>query len=194
VLEAYAMTEAAHQISSNPLPPRQRKPGTVGVPQGVELRILDDNGDEVGPGRQGEVCIKGDNVTRGYLNNSAANASSYTATGWFRTGDQGSLDEDGYLTITGRLKELINKAGEKISPVEMDNLLARHPAVAEAVSFAVDDDMYGQDIGVAVVLKRGKRLTEEDLRLWVAGRAVKYKIPKRVSWLASYGCRSVMLT
>ncbi|CRK46154.1 hypothetical protein BN1723_016648, partial [Verticillium longisporum] len=156
--------EAAHQMTSNPLPPAKRKPGTVGLGQGVEIKILDDQGNELAQGAEGEISIKGENVTHGYLNNAAANASSFTSSGFFRTGDQGKLDEDGYVIITGRIKELINKGGEKISPIELDNVLTRHPAVSEAVSFAIPDDMYGQDIGVAVVLKSGEKLEQDELR------------------------------
>jgi oxalate---CoA ligase len=181
VVEAYAMTEAAHQMTSNPLAAGKQKPGTVGVGQGVEVRILDEAGAELPQGAEGEICIRGENVTKGYLNNAAANASAYTAQGFFRTGDQGRLDEDGYVVITGRIKELINKAGEKISPIELDNVLTRHPAVAEVVSFAVPDDLYGQDIGVAVVLKPGASLLKDELKAWVADKLAKFKIPKEVS-------------
>lgn len=180
VLEAYAMTEAAHQMTSNPLPPAKRKPGTVGLGQGVEIKILDDQGNELAQGAEGEISIKGENVTHGYLNNAAANASSFTSSGFFRTGDQGKLDEDGYVIITGRIKELINKGGEKISPIELDNVLTRHPAVSEAVSFAIPDDMYGQDIGVAVVLKSGEKLEQDELRKWIADKLAKFKVPKKV--------------
>lgn len=182
VLEAYAMTEAAHQMTSNPLPPGKRKPGSVGIGQGVEVKILDDAGKELPQGSEGEICIRGENVTKGYLNNEEANKSSFTKEGFFRTGDQGKKDEDGYVIITGRIKELINKGGEKISPIELDNVLTRHPAVSEAVSFAVADDMYGQDIGVAVVLKSGQTLSEEELRQWVAEKLAKFKTPKKVSF------------
>ncbi|RYP30652.1 hypothetical protein DL767_006152 [Monosporascus sp. MG133] len=185
VLEAYAMTEAAHQMTSNPLPPAKRKPGTVGVGQGVEVKVLNSKGEEAPRGVEGEVCIRGENVTAGYLNNPSANAEAFVAhaqTGekFFRTGDQGRLDEDGYLVITGRIKELINKGGEKISPIELDNALARHPAVVEAVSFAVPDDLYGQEVGVAVVLKKGERLAEDELRAWAAERLAKFKVPKKI--------------
>lgn len=180
VLEAYAMTEAAHQMTSNPLPPGKRKPGTVGLGQGVEVRILDDNGKERPQGAEGEICIRGDNVTKGYLNNPSANASSFTADGFFRTGDQGKKDEDGYVIITGRIKELINKGGEKISPIELDNVLTRHGAVSEAVSFAIPDELYGQDIGVAVVVKPGQSLGQDELRRWVADKLAKFKVPKKV--------------
>ncbi|KAL2269175.1 hypothetical protein VTJ83DRAFT_4021 [Remersonia thermophila] len=181
VLEAYAMTEAAHQMTSNPLPSvGPHKPGTVGVGQGVEVTILDDAGAPVPRGGEGEICVRGDNVTRGYQNNDAANASAFTRDGWFRTGDQGRLDEDGYLVITGRIKELINKGGEKISPIELDNALSRHPAVAEAVSFAIPDDVYGQEVAVAIVVKPGQALREEGLKKWAAERLAKFKVPKKV--------------
>ncbi|KAL2262463.1 hypothetical protein VTK26DRAFT_1247 [Humicola hyalothermophila] len=180
VLEAYAMTEAAHQMTSNPLPPGKRKPGTVGLGQGVEVVILDDAGAPVPDGREGEICIRGENVTRGYLNNPEANRSAFTRDGYFRTGDQGKKDEDGYVVITGRIKELINKGGEKISPIELDNVLTRHPAVSEAVSFAIPDDMYGQDVGVAVVLKPGQKLGQDELKQWVADKLAKFKVPKKV--------------
>ncbi|KAK0672473.1 hypothetical protein QBC41DRAFT_313909 [Cercophora samala] len=180
VLEAYAMTEAAHQMTSNPLPPAKRKPGTVGVGQGVEVVILDDAGNKVPQGTEGEISIRGENVTSGYLNNPEANKTAFTASGYFRTGDQGKLDEDGYVVITGRIKELINKGGEKISPIELDNVLTRNSAVSEAVSFAIPDEMYGQDIGVAIVLKPGQKLSEEDVKKWVGDKLAKFKIPKKV--------------
>ncbi|KAF2653378.1 acetyl-CoA synthetase-like protein [Lophiostoma macrostomum CBS 122681] len=180
VLEAYAMTEAAHQMTSNPLPPGKRQPGSVGIGQGVEVKILDDAGDEVAQGKEAEICIRGENVTKGYLNNPAANASSFTKGGFFRTGDQGKKDADGYVIITGRIKELINKGGEKISPIELDNVVAQHPAVAEAVSFALEDEMYGQDVGLAVVLKAGQTLSAGELKTWMAERVAKFKLPKQI--------------
>ncbi|KAL2170340.1 hypothetical protein VTG60DRAFT_4926 [Thermothelomyces hinnuleus] len=181
VLEAYAMTEAAHQMTSNPLPSvGRRKPGTVGLGQGVEVVILDEAGNPVSQGKEGEICIRGENVTSGYLNNPSANAAAFTKDGYFRTGDQGKKDADGYVIITGRIKELINKGGEKISPIELDNVLTRHPSVSEAVSFAIPDEIYGQDIGVAVVLKPGVRLSEGELKSWVAEKLAKFKIPKKV--------------
>jgi acyl-CoA synthetase (AMP-forming)/AMP-acid ligase II len=180
VLEAYAMTEAAHQITSNPLPPGKRLPGSVGVGQGVEVKILDQDGNEVEQGAEAEICIRGENVTKGYLNNQDANKSSFTEDGFFRTIDQGKMDNDGYIFITGRIKELINKGGEKISPVEIDNVLTRHPAISEAVSFAILDEMYGQDIGVAIVLKTGESLGEDEVRTWVEERLVEFKVPRKV--------------
>jgi acyl-CoA synthetase (AMP-forming)/AMP-acid ligase II len=181
VLEAYAMTEAAHQMTSNPLPPGQRKPGSVGLGQGVEVKILNDAGDEVPQGKEGEICIRGENVTKGYLNNPSANATSFTKGGFFRTGDQGKMDSDGYVIITGRIKELINKGGEKISPIELDNVIAQHPAVSEAVSFAIEDELYGQDVGLSVVVKEGQALTAGELKAWLTERVSKFKLPKKVS-------------
>lgn len=180
------MTEAAHQMTSNPIPPSKRKPGSVGVGQGVEVRVLDDKGAEVTRGAEGEICVRGDNVTKGYLNNPAANISSYTNDGFFRTGDQGRLDEDGYVVLTGRIKELINKGGEKISPIELDNAFTHHPKVAEAVSFSVPDEVYGQDIGVAVVLRPGEAMDTDELKGWAAERLVKFKVPKKVSVLENH--------
>ncbi|KAH7043874.1 hypothetical protein B0J12DRAFT_672190 [Macrophomina phaseolina] len=181
VLEAYAMTEAAHQMTSNPLPQNgPRKPGSVGVGQGVEVKILDQDGKEVPQGKEAEICIRGENVTKGYINNPEANKTSFTKEGFFRTGDQGKVDEEGYVIITGRIKELINKGGEKISPIELDNVLAQHPAISEAVSFAIADEMYGQDVGVAVVLKEGQKLTGDELKDWLKDRVAKFKLPKKV--------------
>jgi acyl-CoA synthetase (AMP-forming)/AMP-acid ligase II len=180
VLEAYAMTEAAHQMTSNPLPPGKRQPGSVGIGQGVEVKILDGEGNEVPQGSEAEICIRGENVTKGYLNNPEANKSSFTKEGFFRTGDQGKKDKDGYVIITGRIKELINKGGEKISPIELDNVLARHPKVGEAVSFAIPDEMFGQEVAVAIVPKSGERVTEEELKKWVGEKVAKFKVPKKV--------------
>lgn len=177
------MTEAAHQMTSNPLPPGKRQPGSVGLGQGVEVRILDTNGNEVPQGQEAEICVRGDNVTKGYLNNPSANASSFTADGFFRTGDQGKKDADGYVIITGRIKELINKGGEKISPIELDNTLLHHPKVAEAVCFAIPDEgHYGEDIGAAVVLKSRDAATEEELKAWVESKLAKFKTPKKVGF------------
>ena len=194
VLEAYAMTEASHQMTSNPLPPGKRIPGSVGIGQGVEVKILDDAGKEVPLGKEAEICIRGENVTKGYLNNPAANASSFTKDGFFRTGDQGKQDADGYVFITGRIKELINKGGEKISPIELDNIVAQNPAVSEAVSFALEDEMYGQDVGIAVVLKNGQALTAAALKTWMADRVAKFKLPKQVIILIKNSCYTVVLT
>lgn len=182
VLEAYAMTEGAHQMTSNPLPPAKRFPGSVGIGQGVEVKILDQDGKEQPHGSEAEICIRGENVTKGYLNNPEANKTSFTPDGFFRTGDQGKKDKDGYVMITGRIKELINKGGEKISPVELDNIVAQNQAVGEAVHFAIDDDMYGQVVGLAIVLKDGQKITEDELRGYIASRVAKFKVPTKVKF------------
>lgn len=174
------MTEAAHQMTSNPLPPAARKPGTVGIGQGVEVRILDSDGTPLPQGSEGEICIRGVNVTKGYINNDKANQESFTRDGFFRTGDQGKLDSEGYVQITGRIKELINRGGEKISPIEVDNALAAHPAVSEAVSFALESELYGQEVGAAVVVKAGDKVTVEQLKAFVAEKLARFKIPTKI--------------
>ena len=182
VLEAYAMTEASHQITSNPLPPASHLPGSVGVPQGdVKIQVVGAEGGEVACGDEGEVCIRSPSVMTGYLSNPEANTTAFTSDGFFRTGDYGKRDENGYLFLTGRIKEFINKGGEKISPVELDNIIAGHHAVADAVSFAIDDEMYGQDVGAAVILKEGKTMSAKDLQKWMREKVAPNKIPKKVS-------------
>ena len=198
VLEAYAMTEAAHQMCSNPLPHRgRRKAGSVGFGQGVDVKVLDAQGLEVPTGGEGEICIRGENVTQGYLNNEEANKESFTAEGFFRTGDQGKMDEDGYVILTGRIKEFINRGGEKISPVELDDVIGSCPDVSEAVSFGIPSEMFGQEVGVAVVPKGAKSVTEKKILEFVATRLAGHKIPTRVSNVARmlvgadmtrYGC------
>ena len=161
VIESYGMTEAAHQMTSNLLPPGVRKPGTVGVAAGPEVAIMDaDRQSAAARARPGEIVIRGPNVTAGYQNNAKANAEAFT-NGWFRTGDQGVLDADGYLSITGRLKEIINRGGEKISPREVDEVLMDHPAVRQVVTFAVPHDKLGEDVAAAVVLREGARRHRE---------------------------------
>ncbi len=181
VLEAYAMSEATHQITSNPLPPAPHLPGSVGIPHGdIEVQILDVRGEQVTAGAEGEVCIRSPSVTTGYRSNPEANASAFTADGFFRTGDYGKRDGKGYLYLTGRIKEFINKGGEKISPVEIDHVIAAHRAVAEVVSFAIDDAMYGQDVGAAVTLKDGEELSARELQKWMREKVAPLKVPKKV--------------
>jgi acyl-CoA synthetase (AMP-forming)/AMP-acid ligase II len=182
VLEAYAMTEASHQMTCNPLPPKTRKPGTVGIAAGPEVAIMDDKGNLLPAGTIGEVVIKGSNVTAGYENNPKANAESFT-NGWFRTGDQGVMDEEGYLSITGRLKEIINRGGEKISPREVDDVLMDHPAVAQVVTFAVPDDKLGEEVAAAVVLRDGSNATEQEIRKFAGSRLANFKVPRKVLFL-----------
>ncbi|KAH8925096.1 acetyl-CoA synthetase-like protein [Atractiella rhizophila] len=178
VLEAYAMTEASHQMTSNPLPPAKRKPGTVGLGQGVEVRILSLNSDE--QVEEGEVCIRGANVTRGYINNEKANKESFTKDGFFRTGDRGKLDEDGYVVLTGRIKELINRGGEKISPLEVDAALLAITWVAEAVAFGVPDPTYVERVWATVVPKEGVKLNEFALKKELKGKLSKFKVPEKI--------------
>ena len=175
VLEAYGMTEAAHQIASNPLPPAARKPGSVGLGGRVEVAILDEAGAPLPTGSAGEVAIKGPNVTRGYDRNPTANAAAFV-NGYLRTGDRGTIDAQGYISLIGRIKELINRAGEKISPPEIDAVLLGHPAVAEAASFGVPDEKYGEEVSVAVILKAPA--TERELLAYCRDHLAEFKVPK----------------
>ena len=179
VIESYGMTEAAHQMTSNPLPPRPRKPGSVGVAAGPDVAIMDAAGDLLPAGATGEIVIRGPNVTTGYARNPEANATAYHD-GWFRTGDQGLFDGDGYLRITGRLKEIINRGGEKISPREIDEVLLGHPDVAQAVAFAVPHDALGEEVAAAVVLRSGATATPRDIRAHAAARVAPFKVPRTV--------------
>ena len=179
VIESYGMTEAAHQMASNLLPPGARKPGTVGPAAGPEIAIMAEDGGLLPQGGVGEVVIRGPNVTSGYLENPAANADGFRD-GWFRTGDQGVLDADGYLTITGRLKEIINRGGEKISPREVDEILLDHPAVAQAVTFAVPHDKLGEDVAAAVVLEEGASAAETEIRAFAGARLADFKVPRKL--------------
>jgi acyl-CoA synthetase (AMP-forming)/AMP-acid ligase II len=179
VIEAYGMTEAAHQMACNPLPPRARKPGAVGVAAGPEIAIMDDSNALLPQGEIGEVVIRGANVTPGYDNNPSANEKAF-ANGWFRTGDQGRLDEEGYLFLTGRLKEQINRGGEKVSPLEVDVVLLDHPAVAQACTFGIPHDKLGEEVGAAVVLRPDVTATEAEIREFASARLAAFKVPRRV--------------
>src|SRR5277367_311186 len=177
VLEAYGMTEASHQMASNPQPPSERKPGSVGPGTGVKIGIMDDAGNLLAQGDRGEVVIQGPNVVDGYENNAEANAKSFTNS-WFRTGDQGFLDTDGYLTLTGRIKELINRGGEKIAPREIDELLMTHPAIAEAVAFGVPHKTWGEEVAAAVVLREPQ--DEAAILSFRKEHLADFKCPKKV--------------
>jgi acyl-CoA synthetase (AMP-forming)/AMP-acid ligase II len=183
LIEAYGMTEAAHQMSSNPLPPGRRKPGTVGRAAGPEVCVIDIEGNVLSPGSVGEIAIRGENVMTGYENNPKANAEAFAQT-WFRTGDQGVMDEEGYITITGRLKEIINRGGEKISPREVDEVLMDHPCVQQCVTFSVPHDKLGEDVAAAVVLRDGTAANEKELREFAAIRLADFKVPRRILILA----------
>jgi len=182
VIEAYGMTEAAHQMASNPLPPAARKPGTVGRAAGPEVAILDDAGQPLPPGSTGEISIRGENVMRGYENNPKANAEAFV-NGWFRTGDQGVMDADGYISITGRLKEIINRGGEKISPREVDEVLMDHAAVGQCVTFAMPHDKLGEEVAAVVVLREGASATEKELQQFVGTRLADYKVPRKILFM-----------
>ena len=178
VIEAYGMTEASHQIASNPLPPHPRKPGSVGPALGVEVAVLDPAGHVQTPNTEGEIVIRGETVTSGYEGNSSANASAFID-GWFRTGDAGHVDKDGYIYLTGRLKEMINRGGEKIAPREIDEALVEHQAVAQAIAFAVPHRTLGEDVAAAVVLRYGMDVSEAELRSYLLDKLASFKVPSR---------------
>jgi acyl-CoA synthetase (AMP-forming)/AMP-acid ligase II len=182
VIEAYGMTEAAHQMACNPLPPRDRKPGSVGVAAGPEVAIMNEAGSLLPPGQIGEIVIRGPNVTSGYKNNDTANAEAFSH-GWFRTGDQGVVDEDGYFRLTGRLKEIINRGGEKISPREVDEVLLDHPAVAQVVTFAVPHAKLGEDVAAAIVLRENAEADEKSIRAFASERLADMKVPRKIVFL-----------
>jgi acyl-CoA synthetase (AMP-forming)/AMP-acid ligase II/thioesterase domain-containing protein/acyl carrier protein len=179
VLEAYGMTEAAHQIATNPLPPGGRKIGSVGVPTGTELAVLDDAGQPLAAGQVGEIVIRGPSVVRGYERNPGADAEAFIQ-GWFRTGDQGRVDEDGSVFLTGRTKEIINRGGQKISPREVDDILVEHPAVAQAATFPVPHQTLGEDVAAAVVLRPQAAATGDEIRRFAQAKLADYKVPREI--------------
>ena len=180
VVEAYAMTEASHQMTCNQLPPGVRKPGTVGCAAGPEVAIMHESESRLlAQGDVGEVVIHGANVTTGYENNPDANAECFV-NGWFRTGDQGVMDEDGYLTITGRLKEIINRGGEKISPREVDDCLMDHPSIQQVVTFALSHPSLGEEVAAAVVLREGETADEAAIRAFAAESLAAFKVPRKI--------------
>jgi acyl-CoA synthetase (AMP-forming)/AMP-acid ligase II len=188
VIESYGMTEAAHQMTSNRLPPGLRKAGSVGVAAGPEVRLMDTDGAFTAAGGEGEIVIRGSNVTGGYEANQQANAGAFAADpdgggDWFRTGDQGIFDDDGYLTISGRLKEIINRGGEKIAPREVDDVLMDHDAVAQVVTFAVPHPKLGEDVAAAVVLRADMTVSVRELRDFAAARLAAFKVPRKVVFL-----------
>ncbi|MCU4654043.1 acyl--CoA ligase [Roseibacterium sp. SDUM158016] len=182
VIEGYGMTEATHQMASNPLPPRAQKPGSVGVEAGPLVRVAHEIENRLVEG-VGEIVISGPNVTPGYEGNPDANAKSFfEAEGrrWFRTGDQGEFDAEGYLTLTGRLKEIINRGGEKVSPLEVDGVLSAHPAIAQVVTFALPHDKLGEEVAAAVVLREGAEADEAAIRAFAGERLAAFKVPRKV--------------
>ena len=179
VIEAYGMTEASHQIACNPLPPGERKIGSVGMATGVEIAIIGEQGSLLPPGNSGEIVIRGPSLTRGYEENPEATAAAFVNT-WFRTGDRGLLDADGYLFVNGRINEIINRGGEKISPLEVDEVLLSHPKIEQAVTFAVKDERLGENVAAAVVVKSGESVTERELREFTAERLAYFKVPRTI--------------
>ena len=183
VIESYGMTEAAHQMTSNPLPPSKRKSGSVGLAAGPDVSLLYKNqiinNDKNNRNVTGHIIIKGGNVTNGYINNPKANAESFI-NGWFLTGDEGMFDDDGYLKITGRLKEIINRGGEKISPKEIDEILMDNENIQQAVAFSVPHEKLGEDLFAAVVLKENKITNEAELKDYCKNRLTKFKIPRKI--------------
>jgi acyl-CoA synthetase (AMP-forming)/AMP-acid ligase II len=182
VIEAYGMTEAAHQMACNPLTAGSQRPGAVGLPAGPKMRIADETLNKLIDGT-GEVVISGPNVTPGYESNPEANEKNFfEAEGarWFRTGDQGAFDADGYLHLTGRLKEIINRGGEKISPLEIDGVLLDHPDIVQVVTFALPHPKLGEEVAAAVVLKDGSAATEQDIRTFASNHMADFKVPRRV--------------
>lgn len=177
VLEAYGMTEATHQMASNPLPPAERRPGSVGVATGIEMDVVDASWTAAGHDEPGEVVVRGPSITSGYLDNPGANAEAFRD-GWFRTGDIGRLSPDGYLRLVGRVKEMINRAGEKISPREVDEVLLTHPSVVEAVSYGVPDAKYGEVVHAAVVTREA--VEPKALMAYCGGELAAFKIPVRI--------------
>jgi acyl-CoA synthetase (AMP-forming)/AMP-acid ligase II len=183
-VEAYGMTEAAHQMSSNPLPPRYRKHGSVGMPSGIRISIMDEAGKHLGANERGEVVIQGPSVFSGYENNPEANAKAFVD-GWFRTGDQGLIDGDGYLHLTGRIKDLIIRGGENVAPREIDEVLLRHPAVSDAVTFGCPHPTLGEEVAAAVVLHEPHGATESALLEFCRSRLAEFKCPKKIHLVKS---------
>ena len=186
VIESYGMTEAAHQMTSNPLPPQKRKSGSVGIPAGPEVRIMSSNSilENDKTERKGQIAIKGENVTEGYLKNSKANSENFFKN-WFLTGDEGYFDKDGYLIISGRLKEIINRGGEKISPLEVDEILTKHPDVQQVVTFSIPHPKLGEDVAAAVVLKKDIdiKIAEQNLKNYCKDKLADFKIPKKIFFM-----------
>ena len=183
VIESYGMTEATHQMTSNPLPPNKRKAGSVGLAAGPEVALLLDDkilhNIKENQNITGQIIIKGENVTEGYINNPEANSESYID-GWFLTGDEGVFDNDGFLKITGRLKEIINRGGEKISPKEIDEILMEHKSIQQAVAFSVPHEKLGEDLYAAVIIKENEKINENNLKEYCEQRLTQFKIPRKI--------------
>jgi acyl-CoA synthetase (AMP-forming)/AMP-acid ligase II len=182
VIESYGMTEAAHQMTSNHLPPGKRKATKVGFAAGPEIAIMGNKKNILEKGKIGEIVIRGDNVTKGYINNSKANNDSFIE-GWFRTGDQGFFDEENLLQLTGRIKEIINRGGEKIAPLEIDDTIMQHESVFQAITFPIIHEKLGEEVAAAIVLKNNHQLTEQELKEFLRNKLIPFKIPQRIVFL-----------
>jgi acyl-CoA synthetase (AMP-forming)/AMP-acid ligase II len=182
VIESYGMTEASHQMTSNHLPPGNRKGTKVGFAAGPEVSVMDNNHNILENGKIGEIVIRGKNVTRGYLNNPQANKDSFVD-GWFRTGDQGFYDKEGFLQLTGRIKEIINKGGEKISPLEIDDEIMKHESVFQGITFPIVHNKLGEEVAAAIVLKNNHQLSEQELKEFLRNKLAPFKIPQKIIFL-----------
>jgi acyl-CoA synthetase (AMP-forming)/AMP-acid ligase II len=178
VIESYGMTECG-MIACNPLPPRIRKPRSAGVATTIDINVQDENGNFLLGRREGEIVLRGACVMSGYEAEPVVNERSFS-NGWFRTGDQGFIDDDGYLFITGRLKEIINRGGEKIAPLEIDQTLLEHPLVEQAVTFPVPNDLLGEEVAAAVVLSSDGEVNETELRQFVFSKLAPFKVPRQI--------------
>jgi acyl-CoA synthetase (AMP-forming)/AMP-acid ligase II len=186
MIGAYGMTETAHQTTSNPLPDRgTNKIPSVGLPTGVKLRIVADDGRDAATDASGEIWLRGETVTAGYLDNPSANAASFVD-GWFRSGDLGSVDADGYLFVKGRLKDVINRGGEKISPTEIDAVLLSNPKVFDAASFGEPDAIYGEDVNAAVILRRGVEASESELQDYCRSMLSGFEVPRHIHLVTEF--------
>jgi oxalate---CoA ligase len=179
IFDGFGMSEGSYITASGPTR-ADRREGATGRPWCTEIRILGDRGEALPPGEAGEVVIRGETLFSGYLDDPETNAAVFLPGGWFRTGDLGYLDGDGYLYLIGRLNELINRGGDKIAPLEVDDAILAHPAVADAATFAVPDARLGEDIVAAVVLRPGATVTPRALRRWLLDRLTPYKVPRRI--------------
>ena len=183
VIQTFGMTEAGPLITSNSLPPGTRRPGSVGVSCGPRIRILAPDGADLPCGATGEIVIQGENVIAGYEDAPEANATSFR-NGWFHTGDTGYIDDEGFVFLTGRLKEMINRGGEKISPLEVDVVLMEHPAVQVALTFGMPHDTLGEEVAAAVVLKEGHTASEREIRAFAEKHLVHFKVPHHIVFVS----------
>ena len=182
LIESYGMTEATHQMTTNLLPPFKRKSGSVGLAVGLKVKVVDNNFVPLPNEKEGEIIIKGESVFKGYLANNSANKTSFSK-GWFRTGDLGYFDKDGCLFISGRIKEIINRGGEKISPKEIDEVFIKHPKISKVITFSIKHDKLGEDVALAVVLRDKQKLNKSDIKDFAKNKLAPFKIPRNIYFL-----------